>query len=296
MMESKRRRNISIPDFIRPFYLFSNSSKRKESNAKAAQLEQENGNQCLNLTPTTNNQTLNQSLSAKSIPSVSSQSLEASSSSSCTMPSLSSFTPSMMLPPLPSFVTGITTPSPQQGSKYSNQNHHQNQTANQMPHLNPLLISNLAPTYSQSQLDAQSALLLAVIKATPNEVFYNLAKDFLWSSYQTVKDAISKNLPNRPSFYGSARKRNQDYCCSSEDEYDLADDDSGFFSGSSSHRHHHRHRSSRRHHNHKRSHRHQQQIEKKSDYQLVRTFLKIIIKLYLTLILEVVTLALKLLG
>src|SRR5437879_5266508 len=47
---------------------------------------------------------------------------------------------------------------------------------------------------SNSQLDAQTALLLAVLRATPNEVFYTIAKDYFWTTYYNVTSSILNTI------------------------------------------------------------------------------------------------------
>lgn len=109
-----------------------------------------------------------------------------------------------------------------------------------------------APT----QKEAQTALLIAVIRATPNEVFFTIAKDF-------VIDACSKVA----TFFWSAvefdasptKQANVDTCCP-------------------------------------RCRSRNKSFLQSTEFMILKAFIKLVVKLYLTLILEVTKVALQLLG
>lgn len=115
-----------------------------------------------------------------------------------------------------------------------------------------------------SQREAQTALLLSVIRATPNDVFYTIAKDFLVEACNKAV-AFFKPLVSEGKHDAPSPGRDND------------DDRSGCTicphcqSGNTS-------------------------VLQSAEFLILKSFIKLVVKLYLTLILEVTTLALKLLG
>jgi ATP-dependent Lon protease len=266
-MEMKKRRNL-IPDFFRASYFNSRSKSPslKDKSSLGDSLHNQN-NKKQTSSCSSNHCCANYTADNKSNSQVC-QSVEDQSN----MPSMSTFAPMMI--PLSSFVSS------------SNTSHTVNNTSN-------------------AQVDAQTALLLAVLRATPNEVFYGLARDFLWNSYRsittslynTIQDNITSHLSSvNRRFYRNRNTRSSQ--SSLTETKDSESEDSGFDSdwkkrrqfASSTTRVNSRATTTRR------SKSLQQLQSKQGDYFVLKAFLKIIVKLYLTLILEVVTLALKFLG
>lgn len=258
-METKKRRNLSIPDFLRTSFFTSRgkspSRKDKTHHEGCHQSNQKKAcSQSCCVVKDTNLQQVSNPVQDQS-----------------NMPSMSTFAPMMI--PLSSFMSASTA-------------------------------STAVGNTSNPQIDAQTALLLAVLRATPNEVFYGLAKDFLWSSYRsltntvynTIQDNITSHLPSvNRRFYRTRTRRSSHGSVTESDDSDS--EDSGFGSdrkkrkkiSPSSNRRMTAAKSMK-------SKAPSQLQPKQGDYVVLKAFIKIIIKLYLTLILEVVTLALKFLG
>lgn len=120
----------------------------------------------------------------------------------------------------------------------------------------PSPVSTTTTTYS-SQKDAQTALLLSVIRATPNEVFFSLAKDLLIDTYNQVttfvRTVVSGDIPSM------AVKEEETICLTC-----------------------HRSRSP--------------SFLRSAEFLFIKAFVRMVVKLYLSLILELTTVALKLLG
>jgi hypothetical protein len=117
-----------------------------------------------------------------------------------------------------------------------------------------------------SQREAQTALLLSVIRATPNDVFYTIAKDFLM-------DACNKAVAFFKPMLAPAE--------AVPSPSDNQDDRSGCRicphcqSGSQTT---------------------SPSVLQSAEFLIFKAFIKLVVKLYLTLVLEVTTVALKLLG
>lgn len=164
---------------------------------------------------------------------------------------------------------------------------------------------------TNSQLNAQTALLLAVLRATPNEVFYTLAKDYFWTTYNNVTssilNAIQENITyrlpvvNRRFGRGKEDTPSSSSLEDSSDEEDSATDSSwSTWIPSYSIR---RKKDPVKHNRtyarvqlrNKRQHS-PTTLQRQQEFHLLRSLIRVIIKLYLTLILEVVTIALRFLG
>lgn len=130
-------------------------------------------------------------------------------------------------------------------------------------------------TRGMSQKEAQTALLLSVIRATPNEVFYSIAKDVLKQTYvkvsMFVRTVVIDNLhrDNRRS-----RLRT--------DSQSAVDPTASCAQPSSTCVTCHRSMAHSR-------------LES-AEFLIMKSFVKLVIKLLLTLVLEITTVALRLLG
>ena len=283
MMEGRPRRRNLLPDFFRSSFFSSSRSKSNQSSSS-----QEKSKQNLAEKTDESKSTGNYCYSSYSSPSIESKAKEKNCSSQVQqeMPPSFASIPSTYFPSIPSLT----------------------------PMMLPMLGSSSSSTTSNSQVDAQTALLLAVIRATPNEVFYGLARDILWNAYKSLTTSvynvvqdnfITSRLPvvNQGIYSRRDRKRtsnNTETELTSDSDVDnITENDSGIDF------HRRRKLGNNRNRRNKFDNRYssqgqnviqQQKPSSSGDYVVVKAFLKIIIKLYLTLILEVVTLALKFLG
>ena len=114
-------------------------------------------------------------------------------------------------------------------------------------------------TPALSKKDAQTALLLSVIRATPNDVFISIAKDFLLDACYNVITSFKSLFSEQSNISKDEKTLSECFVCA--------------------------HCQSRK-----------KSILQSAEFLIVKAFIKLVIKLYLTLILDVTTVALTLLG